>query len=81
VCSRWAARTQQSLESPKGDPLETGISATIHTPGLAVALYTTSQLEMDTDFEVCINRLWALTIVLFQVGLYNVNHVPVQVSV
>lgn len=41
VYSRWAARTQQSLESPKGDLLETGISATIHTPGLVVALYTT----------------------------------------
>lgn len=41
---------QQSLESPKGDPLETGISATIHTPGLVVALYTISQ--MVTDFEV-----------------------------
>jgi hypothetical protein len=62
VYSRWAVRTQQSLESRKGDPLETGISATIHTPGLAVALYTTSQ--MDTDFKVCINRLWA--VVLFQ---------------
>ena len=49
--ARWAARMQQSLESRKGDPLETGISATIHTPGLAVALYTTSQLKMDTDFE------------------------------
>jgi hypothetical protein len=46
VYSSWAARTQQSLEFPKGDPLETGISATILTPGLAVALYTTSQTDI-----------------------------------
>ena len=51
VYSRWAARTQQSLESPKGDPLETGTNATIHTPGLAVALYTTSQMDTQA-FEV-----------------------------
>lgn len=30
---------QLSLEFPKGDPLETGISTIIHTHGLAVALY------------------------------------------
>jgi hypothetical protein len=39
LCSRWAARTQLSLEFPKGDPLETGISTIIHTHGLAVVLY------------------------------------------
>jgi len=42
IYSRWAARTRQSLKSLKGDPLEIGTSATIHTHGLAAALCTTS---------------------------------------
>jgi hypothetical protein len=45
MCSSWAARTQLSLEFPKEDPLETGISATILTHGLAVALYMTSSIN------------------------------------
>lgn len=51
ACSRWAARMRQSLEYSKGDPLKIGFSATILTLGSVVALYLTSQLEMDTKIS------------------------------
>ena len=42
---------RQSLEYSKGDPLKIGFSATILTLGSVVALYLTSQLEMDTKIS------------------------------
>jgi hypothetical protein len=43
MLTECAARTRQSLESRRGDPLENGINATIDTLGLEVASYRTSQ--------------------------------------